>query len=106
MDLIQDIHKKASKRGKRIVLPEGSDDRMFSAAEKIVREGICEVTLLGSPEVLQKRAKELGVSLTGVHLMEPGDAAHKKEFAKTLFDLRKHKGMTPEEGEQKIVEPL
>ena len=74
MDLLSDIRKKASERGKHIVLPEGSDERMIKAAERLHRERICKVTLLDPEKNVIEKAKELGVCLDGIEVLNAQDS--------------------------------
>ena len=71
MHLVDQIKAKARKNLQTVVLPEGYDDRMVQAAGIIVKDQLAKVVLLGDPAVLQAKAKELGVTLDGVELLDP-----------------------------------
>ncbi len=106
MTLLEQIRQKATEKGKHIVLPEGEDDRMIQAAQRLVREGICRVTLLDAAGNVSQKAKDMGVSLEGVQVLQPETHDRLEQYGQTLYELRKHKGMTQEEARQTIVRPL
>jgi len=91
---------------RHIVLPEGVDDRTLTAAAKLVAENICAVTVLGTPEKMLARAKELNLSLAGAKLRDPQTDADTKVFAGQFFEARKHKGMTEEKALETMKSPL
>ena len=83
---------KAVKR--RIVLPEGSDDRILAAADLLLRRDVVELVVLGDPEHIAKRCAVLDLDLSAAEIIDPVTSPLRAQFAQTLFDLRKHKGMT------------
>ena len=86
---------------KHVVLPEGSDARMWEAARIIVDKEIARITVLASYEQVPD-----GLSLDGIDVLDPAEADIKSELAKALFELRQAKGMTREQAEQLILDPL
>jgi phosphate acetyltransferase len=76
-----------------IVLPEGEDDRILEAASQLLQRGVVELTILGDPDDITKRAADLGLTLEGAHLVNPLTDPLRREFAATYFELRKHKGV-------------
>jgi phosphate acetyltransferase len=80
-----------------VVLPEGYDDRMVQAAGLIVKDGLANVVLLGEPGTLLAKAKELGVSLDGVQLLDPKAATQLDAYVDELVELRKKKGLMRDE---------
>ncbi|MCM2578120.1 phosphate acetyltransferase [Streptomyces meridianus] len=81
---------------RRVVLPEGSEERVLRAADVLLRRDVCELTLLGDEEVVRKRAAELGISLEGAHLIDPVASPLRERFAELYAKLRAHKGMSVE----------
>jgi phosphate acetyltransferase len=79
-----------------IVLPEGDDDRVLRAAEILLRRDVVDLTILGRPEDVLGRAAALGLNLSRAALADPVDSPLREAFARTYFELRKHKGMTEE----------
>lgn len=92
---------------KRLVLPEGTEPRTIPAARKLVDEGIAkQVTLLGSKTAIEAKAKELGVSLAGISVVDPSTSPLLSAYADEYFELRKAKGITPAEAKAKIQDVL
>lgn len=85
---------KAAKR--RIVLPEGSDDRILQAADLLLRRDVVDLVILGDPQLIAERAAALGLDLGRAEIIDPATSPLRKEFAEQLYQLRKHKGMNPE----------
>ena len=79
---------------KRIVLPEGDDDRVLRAAGIVVARGIADLTILGDETEVRGRATELGIDLGGARVLSPFDPGHVDRFASEYARLRAHKGMT------------
>jgi phosphate acetyltransferase len=94
---IDEVKKKAHNNPTTLVLPESYDDRMLKAAAVVAQEGWTRLLLLGDPDSVKKRASGLGVELTGVEIINPISAPQLDEYAATLAELRKKKGMTLEE---------
>lgn len=91
---------KAKQNRAHIVLPEGDDDRILLAADQLLAQGICELTILGDPVAIQQRAAELGLDLSQAHLSDPLNDPHAEEFAADFYELRKHKGMTEDKARE------
>jgi phosphate acetyltransferase len=90
------LMQRASSNPKRIVLPEGDDDRIIQAAAEILERGAAEITILGEPEVITAHAHELGFDISKAQLLSPHDPEMVETFAREYADLRAHKGMTVE----------
>lgn len=91
------IYARARAAQKRIVLPEGLDPRPVKAAEQIKARGLATPILLGKPDVTMQIARDNGVDLSGIEIIDPATSPKRAEYAKTLYDLRKSKGMTEDE---------
>ena len=102
MSALEKIKAKAKQKGKHIVLAEGTEPRTVQASARIVREGIAKVTLVGSVEEIQKVAAQTGTDLTGVSIVDPSSSEKTAGYAQLLYDLRKSKGMTPEEAHKLV----
>ena len=94
MHLVDQIKAKARAQVQTVVLPEGYDERMVQAAGLIVKDRLAKVVLLGEPGILLAKAKELGVSLDGVDLLDPKAAPQLDAYVDELVELRKKKGLT------------
>jgi len=87
---------KAKINRKHIVLPEGYDHRIIKAAARLQLLNIVDLTLLGDKKQIQQKADQLGVQidLEKINILNPEDSIHNDYFGKTLYNARKHKGMT------------
>ena len=78
---------------KRIVLPEGGDDRILRAAGRLLRRQVADLTILGDERAVRDRAAELGVDLSEAVVIDPATSDLLDEFSAAYTELRKHKGM-------------
>jgi phosphate acetyltransferase len=90
------LFEKARAAGRRIVLPEGSEERILRAAAEVIRQGVAKLILLGDVAALTAHAKALGLELSAVQIEDPATSPKNEDYAQTLFALRQHKGMTIE----------
>ncbi|MYV55064.1 phosphate acetyltransferase [Streptomyces sp. SID3212] len=83
---------------RRVVLPEGSEERVLRAADVLLRRDVCDLTLLGDPDVIRKKAADLGIDLSApaTQLIDPTASDLRRRFAERYADLRSHKGVTVE----------
>ncbi|MGW1160589.1 phosphate acetyltransferase [Streptomyces sp. NPDC002519] len=85
---------RADKR--RVVLPEGTEERVLHAAEVLLRRGVCDLTLLGPVDLIRKKAADLGIDLGDSQLIDPAVSELRDTFAEKYARLRAHKGITME----------
>ncbi len=90
---------------KRIVLPEGDDDRILQAAGRLLRRDIAELTILGDEALVRARAAELGVDLTDATVINPRTSELREKFAEQYAEIRKKKGVTLEQARD-VVEDV
>lgn len=81
---------------KRIVLPEGDDDRILKAAGRLLQRQVADLTILGEESEIRSRAAELGVDISNAVVVSPKTSELAEQFADQYFELRKNKGMTPD----------
>lgn len=98
--LLESIRKKASEKKRTVVLPESHDDRVLKAAEILTKENIANVITLGNVEKVEARAKELGVNLQGIRIIDHTKSDKISDFTNLFFNLRKHKGVTIEQARE------
>lgn len=106
ISLIDQIKEKAKARRKTIVLPEAHDERVIQAAEKLQKENICSVILLGVEENIRENAKKLNVDLTGVRIINPVKSDKLTDFTNIYFNLRKNKGVDFEKAKETMKNNL
>ena len=87
---------------KRIVLPEGDDDRILQAAGRLLRRGIAQLTILGDEAQVRSRAAELGVDLSAATVINPRTSELCEQFAEQYAEIRKRKGVTVEQAREII----
>lgn len=81
---------------RRVVLPEGLEERVLRAADVLLRRSVCDLTLLGPVDAIRKKAADLGVDLGGAELIDPQESELRKRFAERYAELRAHKGVSVE----------
>ena len=107
MGLIEDIRSNACKYNKTIVLAEGTEERTLKAADIIIGEGIAQIILLGNREDILKFQKEHNLSnLDRATIIDPKNNPKKAFYAQMLFDIRKSKGLTIEQANVLVEDPL
>ncbi|MDR2622870.1 MAG: phosphate acetyltransferase, partial [Dysgonamonadaceae bacterium] len=107
MDLMQTIITKAKANRRRIVLPEGDEERTIKAADRLLADGVADIILTGNPHVLKDLARQYGLNhIDKAKIVDPVNHEKKEEYANLLYDLRKSKGMTLEEAGKLVENPL
>ncbi len=107
MDLLKQIFDRAKANPQRIVLPEGDEPRTLEAANEILRDKVAKLILIGSPEVINRMAAEKGYEhICDAQIFDPATDPKMEVYANLLYELRKAKGMTPEEARKKAQDPL
>jgi phosphate acetyltransferase len=94
---IQQIIDAAKLKQRKVVLPEGSDERVCEAANIINVEGIASVTLLGNEQQITEVFSSKGWSLDGITVINPETSDKLQEYADAFYEMRKSKGITPEQ---------
>ncbi|MGB5832576.1 MAG: phosphate acetyltransferase [Thiohalocapsa sp.] len=85
---------RAKSERKRIVLPEGGDERILRAAEILNLRGVADLCLLGDPDKIKRRTGELGLNLDDIVVIDPSTSLKRSEYAAIYYELRKHKGIS------------
>ena len=98
MNFVEEMKKKAAALQKKLVLPEGNEERTIQAAAQIMKENLAkEVILLGKPEEIKATADAKGIDISAITLIDPEASEWNADFAKEYYELRKKKGMTEEQ---------
>ena len=107
MELLDSIKQNAKKHNKRIVLPEGYEERNIRAADIALGEGLAQIILIGDPDEIKSNASKLGLKNLGkAKIVDPRSHPKKDHYIKMMVELRKNKGMTEEEAASLIEDPL
>jgi phosphate acetyltransferase len=91
---------RARSERKRIVLPEGDDDRILKAAGRLLQRGVAELTILGDEAQIRSRSAELGVDLAAATVLNPRTSGLCDQFAAQYAELRRKKGVTVEQARE------
>lgn len=107
MNLIENIIARAKANKQRIVLPEGTEKRTLQAADKLITDGVADIILLGNPDEITTLAEELKLKhIDKATIVDPQNYSKKQTYADLLYELRKKKGMTIEQAEKLVEDPL
>jgi len=107
MDFVSEMKVKAATALRRLVLPEGTEERIIRAARILLDEKlVSRVSLLGKIADIQEIANREGISLEGIDIIHPGIDTHLDRYADEFYELRKNKGMTQEQAKIDITEEL
>ncbi|MER8094664.1 phosphate acetyltransferase [Streptomyces goshikiensis] len=91
-----ELLERARAERRRVVLPEGTEERVLRAADVVLRRGVCDLTLLGETQAILKKAADLGIDISGAQLIDPAASPLRERFAEYYAQARAHKGMTVE----------
>ncbi|MFE3824343.1 phosphate acetyltransferase [Streptomyces sp. NPDC059092] len=100
-----DLLEQARSLRRRVVLPEGTEERVLRAADVLLRRDVCDLTLLGDVDVLRKKAADLGIDLSATQLIDPAVSELRQDFAERYAELRAHKGVTVELAYDVVADP-
>ncbi len=107
MDFVNQLKKRAAQNKKRIVLPEGLEERTLKAADVILEEGFADVILIGNPDAIAEETRRLVLkNISRATIVDPKAHEKKEEYIDLLFNLRKKKGMTREQAAELVENPL
>ena len=107
MDILEKLFARAKANKKRIVLPESFEERTMRAADIVLRDGLAEVVLIGSREALLAQANEWGLeNIEKATIFDEATDPKRQVYVDLLYELRKSKGMTLEEANEKVKDPL
>lgn len=106
MELMNQVWEAARADIKRIVLPEGDEERTLVASEKIKKENLAHLILIGDEKVIRDKAEKLNVNLTGIEIVDPNKSENLSRYVEAFYELRKNKGMTMEKADLIVRDPL
>jgi len=104
---MQNIIKRAQLNRQRIVLPEGNEERTLKAANRLLEDKVADIILIGNPSEIMNLAKEYHLShIDKATIIDPLNNDKKEIYLNLLLDLRKNKGLTPEQAVELVENPL
>ena len=93
-EVMRTLINKAKAAPKRIVFPEGEEDKILRAAQILVSENIAKPILLGNAEAIAAKAITLHIDLNGITIIDPATSDKRDEYVNKMFELRQRKGVT------------
>ncbi len=87
------LMERAAEDRQRIVLPEGTCERILKAADILLRRGVADLTILGREDEVRAKAVSCGLDMKWVELIDPQKSSMLDDFVATYLELRKHKGI-------------
>jgi malate dehydrogenase (oxaloacetate-decarboxylating)(NADP+) len=106
-EVMRDIMRRARQDPRRIVYPEGENDRIIRACALVLAEGVARPILLGRPDFVRERAEMLGVSIEGAEIVDQwGDEARRERYAQSFYARRQRKGVTLVQARERMREPV
>ncbi len=107
MELIDKIHNMAVKAGKTIVLPEGTEERTIKAADYAIEHNLAKIILLGNKDEITNLAEKFNLkNIEKATVIDPKNNPDKEHYANILVELRKKKGLTYEQADKLVEDPL
>ena len=105
-DFVDDLRDRASKKLRRIVYPEPLDPRVLAAVSQIVKTRLATPLLVGSSQQVERKAQELGISLSHVEIVDPSSQVLLERYVKLLLPDWKARGVTEVEAQRRLENPL
>ena len=104
-EVMGSIISRAKQKPKRIVFPEGHEEKILKASQILIDEGIAQPILLGRSEVIDERKRELHLELKDVPVILPREAEARQRYAEELYRLRNRRGVTQTEAFGMMANP-
>lgn len=101
-EIMRTLINKAKGNPKRIVFPEGEEEKILRACQILMDEGIATPILLGDEKEIRDKIASLGLELNGVEIIDPMTADKRGQYIEKLFKLRQRKGVTRAEAKRMI----
>lgn len=106
MEFIDRLRSRAKEKQKHVVLPESDDERVLKAASFLSNQDLCRVTLLGNEKKIAEKAARQSLELEKAEIVDIKSSSEFERYANRFFLRRKEKGMSKEEAEEVLLNPL
>ncbi|MEH7475858.1 phosphate acyltransferase, partial [Priestia megaterium] len=103
-NLFESIKQKVSGKGISIVLPEGTDERILTAADRLAKEDVLKPILIGNVQNVKEKASSLGLELQGVEILDPSTYEEMDQLVASFVERRKGKA-TEEQARKALLDP-
>jgi len=94
VEFVLQLRERAAKSPKRIVYPEATDPRVLRAAARIVELRMAKPILVGSPEAVESKARELGINVSHIEIVDPKTLNLADRYVGLLLPDWKSRGIT------------
>ena len=101
-EIMRTLINKAKANPKRVVFPEGEEDKILRATQILVAERIAKPILLGNPEQIAKKVAALGLDIGDAQIIDTQTADKHDEYIEHMFELRQRKGITRKGAEREM----
>jgi phosphate acetyltransferase len=105
-EILHRFRERAAKQPKRIVYPEAADPRVLQAVAHVVELRMAKPILVGSAPLVEKKAKDLGVNLSHIEIVDPGTPALADRYLRLLLPEWRSRGITEVEAANRIENPM
>jgi phosphate acetyltransferase len=106
MGILQAIRARAAKLGRKVILPEGDEERNQIAAAIMTASGMAKVALAGSGEAVRSSAASRGIDLAGIEVLDVASSPNLAEFESLIYEKRKAKGLGRDEASRLARDPI
>jgi malate dehydrogenase (oxaloacetate-decarboxylating)(NADP+) len=103
--VMQQLRNRAKAAPKRIVFSEGEHEKIIRASHNLVEEKIAQPVLLGRPEVIHARARELGLGALAAEIIHPASSPRLASYCEEFYNMRQRRGVTRSEAEDLMKNP-
>lgn len=88
--------KRAKQHRKHIVLPEGNDDRIITAASRLLDMDVVDISIIGDKKQIENKVAELGITFdfSKIKIINPAESEFYEDYANTYYELRKAKNVS------------
>src|SRR5215831_10412415 len=105
-DLVSQLRERAARTPRRIVFPEANDERILTAAARIAELRMASPILVGSPSATERKAKELGLKLAHIEVVDVSSSALIERYSKMLLPEWRSRGVTEIEAQRRLENPM
>jgi phosphate acetyltransferase len=105
-DLVTQLRERATKTPRRIVYPEATDPRVLRAVARIIEMRMAKPVLIGAPAAVEGKAREIGISLSHIEIVDPKTQALIDRYVRLLLPDWKSRGITEVEAQKRMENPL
>jgi malate dehydrogenase (oxaloacetate-decarboxylating)(NADP+) len=105
-EIVRSVIHEARKNPKKVVYPEGEEEKIIRAANSVYLDNIGKPVLIGNKEVIENKIKELDFNLKNFEIIDPKDCPKCEEYSQKLYEKRKRKGLTQRAAKELLHKPV